>query len=366
MHLLFSNPHIVLIPHRISVVCSQFPPVRSGYARVAFEVDRGLEKLGHQVSVVTEGSGCRRTWNFPFLTEEGRKAIESSEAVVMIGPSPPFTEQAFRAARTSGIPVVYVTNAFVGISSYFDNILTRVIDGLYEKVAYRRRLNRSMFVFAQTEGFARYLHLKRTVTVSPYGIRHLPEVTPRVRKRRVLFVGQFRHYKGIRYLLDAAEIMRSNGDCPVIDIAGSGPLLNWMTKIVMKRGLSDIVNIIVSPDDEAIASLYATDRVFVLPSVSAESFGFVLLEAASRGMSIVTSDLPGLADVSRSLGGLVVPRRNADLLAEKIVEAMDSNAQTVADLTPFSWEKHVNLLEEAVDKAVGKMGGVVYAVPARR
>ncbi len=284
----------------------------------------------------------------------------------MIGPSPPFTEQAFKAARLSGIPVLYVTNAFVGLSSYVDNILTRIVDRLYERTAYRRRLNKSMFVFAQTEGFARYLKLKKSVTVSPYGVRYLPDATFKRRERRVLFVGQFRHYKGIRYLLDAAEIMKSSGDCPVFDIAGSGPLLDWMRNRIIKKNLADVVNIVVSPDDETIANLYARNRVFVLPSVSAESFGFVLLEAASRGMRIVTSDLPGLADVSRSLGGLVVPRRDASALAEKIVEVMDSDSEMVADLSPFSWEKNVGLLEQAVDKAVGNRGRAVNAVSARQ
>lgn len=355
----------MFIPHTVSVVCSQFPPVRTGYARVAVEVDRGLESLGHQVKIVTEGSGCRRVWNFPFLTEEGKKAIETSEAVIMIGPSPPFTEQAFRAAWLSGIPVIYVTNAFVGLSSYVDNFLTRMVDRLYEKTAYLNLLNRSRFVFAQTEGFARYLNLRKAVIVSPYGNRNLPEVTRRRRERRALFVGQFRHYKGIRYLLDAAEIMKSEGDCPIIDIAGSGPLLGWMRKRASRKGIQDVVNIIVSPDDETIADLYARDSVFVLPSISAESFGFVLLEAASRGMNIVTSDLPGLADVSRSLGGYSVPRRNAAALAKRIVEAVNLKVRIIPDMSSFSWERNVGLLEEAVESALDSGEGRVYAVPAQ-
>lgn len=284
----------------------------------------------------------------------------------MIGPSPPFTEQAFKAAWFSGIPVVYVTNAFVGLSSYVDNFLTRFIDKLYEKTTYRKRLNRSRFVFAQTEGYVHYLNLKRTVTVSPYGIRNLPEAIHKGRERRVLFVGQFRHYKGIRYLLEAAEIMKANGDCPIFDIAGSGPLLDWMKRRINRKGLLDVVNIIVSPDDETIANLYARDSVFVLPSVTAESFGFVLLEAASRGMSIVTSDLPGLADVSRSLGGQVVPRRDADALAEKIIEVMNSTVSILPDLSPFSWEKNLGLLERAIGSALNGGEEAVHAIPTQK
>lgn len=288
--------------------------------------------------------------------------IGSSEAVIIIGPSPPFTEQAFKVASQSGIPVLYVTNAFVGLSSYIDNFLTRAMDRFYEKTFYHRRLNGSRFVFAQTEGFARHLKLKRNVTVSPYGIRRLPEVTPTGRERRVLFVGQFRHYKGIRYLLEAARIMKSYGDCPTMDIAGSGPLLEWMRKWVSRNGLQDVVNVIVSPNDETIANLYVRDSVFVLPSVSAESFGFVLLEAASHGMRIVTSDLPGLADVSMSLGGHVVPRRNATALAERLLEVVNSDSRNEPDLSPFTWEKNVSLLEKAVNMAVMSGKGGIHDI----
>lgn len=336
--------------------------MRSGYARVAYEVHEGLKNFGHQVETVVEGSGCRRIWNFPFLTQEGKRTIESSEAVIIIGPSPPFTEQAFKVAKQSRLPVLYVTNAFVGISSYVDNLVTRAIDRVYEQLVYHRRLNKSRFVFAQTEGFARYLNLKKPVNVSPYGLRYLPSAYTKTKERSVLFVGQFRHYKGIRYLLEAAMIMKSMGECPLIDVAGSGPLLGWMRKKIEKNGLKELVNLHVAPDDKTLAELYATNRVFVLPSISAESFGFVLLEAASQGMSIVTSDLPGLADVSRSLGGEVVPRRNAEALAKKISEMMNSDLTRSPDLSPFTWEKNVGLLDSAVRTAVMSREGERYAL----
>ncbi len=354
----------ILINYRISVVCSQFPPITSGYAKVAYAIVKGLENLGNDVNIVTGSSGCKRVWNVPFLTNEGKRKIKSSEVAVIIGPSPPFTEQAFKVAYRKEIPVVYITNAFVGVSSYIDNILTRLTDSLYEKIIYKNHLNKSTFVFAQTDGFARHLNLKKTVLVAPYGTTTLPE-TPHIRKeRRVLFVGQFRHYKGIRFLLNAAKIMKTNGYPPKIDIAGSGPLLAWMRSKVKKYGLLDEVNIITSPDDATIAKLYARDSVFVLPSVSAESFGFVLLEAASHGMSIIATDLPGLADVARFLGGRVVQRGNASDLAEIIAETLNSGTHEVADLSSFNWERNIRILESAVDIAVTNKEDYFHAISA--
>ncbi|WP_229657516.1 glycosyltransferase family 4 protein [Thermogymnomonas acidicola] len=347
---------------RVSVACSQFPPTRSGYARVAYETDMGLERLGYDVSVVTENSGCRRIWNLPYLDGEGREIIRKSDVVVVIGPSPPFTEQVCRYAASHGIPVIYITNAFVGLASYLDNVLFRALDAIYERLFYRRMLERCRIVFAQTSSFARHLGLKRTVYVCPFGIRSLPKPPAMRREKRALFVGQFRDYKGIKVLLRAAREMKRSGTVVPIDIAGSGPRLEWMLKYIARNSL-DFVRVHVSPDDEELAALYALDSVFVLPSVSAESFGFVVVESASMGMKVVTSDLPGLEEVCRKVGGTVVRRRDPKALASAILRAVNDHVPTVVDISEFSWERNIQVLSNAITAVAREMGREVENVP---
>ncbi|MDP8242913.1 MAG: glycosyltransferase [Candidatus Hinthialibacter antarcticus] len=142
------------------------------------------------------------------------------------------------------------------------------------------------------------------------------ETQPEHAKPTLLFVGRLVGYKGLKYLIQAMKSLDAH-----LLIAGDGPLRGVLQTQVERAGLADRISFLGYVDDETKRSLYRAADVFVLPSVSAnEAFGYVLLEAMSEGLPVVTCDLPtGVSYVNQhQQTGLIVPPKNADALREAI------------------------------------------------
>jgi glycosyltransferase involved in cell wall biosynthesis len=81
-------------------------------------------------------------------------------------------------------------------------------------------------------------------------------------------------------------------------------------------------------DDRALAALYASIDVLVVPSVnSTESFGLVQIEAMTLGVPCVASDLPGIRHAVRTTGlGALFPAGDAAALARAVCDVLQRRA----------------------------------------
>lgn len=103
----------------------------------------------------------------------------------------------------------------------------------------------------------------------------------------VFFVGRHIQYKGLPYLIKAAEYVHS--DC-VIVIAGSGPLTNELKSSCK----SDKVHFIGRVSDDKLRQFHYAAKVFAFPSITKnEAFGVALAEAMYAGTPAVTFTIPG-------------------------------------------------------------------------
>ena len=110
----------------------------------------------------------------------------------------------------------------------------------------------------------------------------------------VLFVGRISPEKGIEVLIEAWSRARP-GNLELV-VVGDGPLRAKLE--------SDSVSGIrwvgrLAPAE--VATLMRASRALVFPSVWLETFGLVLVEAASAGLGILSSDLGGGAELARSI-----------------------------------------------------------------
>ncbi|WP_374485305.1 glycosyltransferase [Zoogloea sp.] len=117
-----------------------------------------------------------------------------------------------------------------------------------------------------------------------------------------LFVGVFRHYKGLPFLLDAVK-----GTGLQVAMAGEGPLWNGVAEQV--RGWPN-VHLLGRVSDEDKMALLSLCRGIVFPShLRAEAFGVFLIEAAMVGKPMISCDIGTGSSYVNVDGetGLVIP-----------------------------------------------------------
>lgn len=138
-------------------------------------------------------------------------------------------------------------------------------------------------------------------------------------KKIVFSLGRLVHYKGFRYLVEAARYLN---DSYVILIGGSGQLKDELQQEIDIFGLNDRVKLLGRVSDEELPAYYGACLVFCLSSVQkTEAFGIVQIEAMSCGKPVVATRIPqsGTAWVNaHGVSGLNVEPRNAKELAEAI------------------------------------------------
>jgi glycosyltransferase involved in cell wall biosynthesis len=141
--------------------------------------------------------------------------------------------------------------------------------------------------------------------------------------------------KGVREYVEAARIVRCRYPQAVFRLAGGldpnpagikeKELQSWVDSGAIEY-LGD-----VNPAQPVLAEC----RYYVLPSYYREGTPRSVLEAMATGRPIVTTDAPGCREtVENGVNGLLVPPRNAEALAEAMIqmlEAPDSEIQRMAD-----------------------------------
>lgn len=131
----------------------------------------------------------------------------------------------------------------------------------------------------------------------------------------VLFVGRHSEYKGLRYLIEAAELVHN--DC-VILIGGKGEL----TQQLKELNKADKVHFIGRIPDEELAAYYHAADIFAFPSITKnEAFGVVLAEAMYCYTPAITFTIEG-SGVNwvnlNGVSGIEVDNKNVVQLANAI------------------------------------------------
>lgn len=134
----------------------------------------------------------------------------------------------------------------------------------------------------------------------------------------ILFVGRFRHYKGLSTLIDAMKSVPA-----VLLLIGKGPLEAELKQQAVQTGIiSRIMFLGELSDDEVNAYFHACD-VFTLPATKrSEAFGIVQLEAMACGKPVVSTELgTGTSFVNcHGVTGLVVSPNDVLALSKALNE----------------------------------------------
>jgi glycosyltransferase involved in cell wall biosynthesis len=132
------------------------------------------------------------------------------------------------------------------------------------------------------------------VSIVPNGLYRHEFYEPRLAEDAAdfVYVGELRHLKGIDILLAALAAQRSVYPATAV-IVGSGPDENDFKKLAQKLGIEDMVSFAGSLPAR---TAFARGRCVVVPS-RAESFPYVVLEAAAAQMPLIATEVGGIPEI---------------------------------------------------------------------
>ena len=137
-----------------------------------------------------------------------------------------------------------------------------------------------------------------------------------------LFVGRVAHEKNIDYLLDVVDLARAWVPDILLVIAGEGPALPSLRRLVAERGLHTCVQFIGYLERQnELPACYAAADVFVFASRT-ETQGLVLLEAMAAGLPVVSLAEMGTVDILGVGRGAVVPEDNPYAFALAVADLL--------------------------------------------
>jgi glycosyltransferase involved in cell wall biosynthesis len=299
-------------PLRILVVAPEAPPVRSGVASVVGYLEEGLECRGHRIDVLAYPDVARlafgeiRLSSLVLKLPRLRRRIDNYDIVHIHGATPTVSDVAllFACRRRRHPVVIYTHHMDVVFGS--DNPLTRLYNSLH-----RRLSSRADAVVPTTRENLRLPDDSDRGGVIALGVDvdQFSTSGPKDPRFTVLFIGQFRPYKGVRVLLEAM----SHVPGARLLLAGHGPEEQAYRSLATALGLD--VEFHVDVDDQQLGQLYRRAHAVVLPAVSRrEAFGLVLVEGMAAGCVPIASNLPGVCEVV-GRAGFLFPRGDATRLA---------------------------------------------------
>ena len=158
---------------------------------------------------------------------------------------------------------------------------------------------------------------------------------------RLLFAGTLSGVKGIVLAIGAVHSLTKAGYDVTLDIAGKGPLRDFLLGEIDKLGLSKQVCLLGMLPREELMALYGQADLFVFPSLH-DSSGNVVLESLSRGLPVICLDLGGPKYYVTPQCGVIVSTLNRT--SKQVEQAL---AESIADLID-----QPNKLREMSDGAV--------------
>jgi glycosyltransferase involved in cell wall biosynthesis len=146
----------------------------------------------------------------------------------------------------------------------------------------------------------------------------------------ILFVSRLVRAKGVHDLLEAAALLRAEGESGFrLTLAGSARFSDEDVIGSIRSTDETWFRLITDPDDASLESLYRTSSVFALPSYH-EGYCLPVLEAFHAGCQVVTSDAGNLPAIGGGLGQ-VVATGDVQALAQALRRAIAATRASHGD-----------------------------------
>ena len=141
--------------------------------------------------------------------------------------------------------------------------------------------------------------------------------TPVTAATDIVFIGELRILKGVDLLLEA--MARLDGGSPVTaTIVGDGPDAGQFRDQAQRLGLT---NRVTFTGAMPAAAAFPLGRILVMPS-RAESFPYIVLEAAAAGIPLIATAVGGIPEIVAGTDTALVPPEDVAALSHAIASAL--------------------------------------------
>lgn len=163
----------------------------------------------------------------------------------------------------------------------------------------------------------------------------------------LLYVGRIVKAKGI---LNLVKSMSTMSEFVHLNIIGEGEEIDTVKKLSSEIHKSKNIHLLgVMTGDEILKIMHESD-VYINPSQYSEGLQISLLEAASFGLPIISTDIPGVADLlENNSDGIIIPDNSPETISNA-VRCLLNNASLAQKLGEksrqkveryFSWENTI-------------------------
>jgi glycosyltransferase involved in cell wall biosynthesis len=239
-----------------------------------------------------------------------------------------YSRLAARALKRAGLGVVSCYTPHGGSLHYASTSMAgRVYMQLERRLA--GATDALLFESAYAEG--RYVaQVGRPVCaarVIPNGLGPDDFAVPRVRDDAAdfLYVGELRRLKGVDVMLSALARVRQARAVSAI-VVGAGPDAAALEDETARLGLDNIVSF---RDPMPAREAFRLGHALVVPS-RAESFPYIVLEAAAAGLPMLATNVGGIPEIVSGTDTVLLPPEDVDALAQAMLEALADPAAAQA------------------------------------
>lgn len=215
---------------------------------------------------------------------------------------------------------------------------------MLHKMMLKYSLKKATYLFSTSQAMADEAHkyTDKNIEITPFGV-DLQMFTPAKRNRPYhvsedgrFIVGTVKSLLpkyGIDYLIEAVSLVkRKHPEIPIeLRIAGKGEYEKEYKKLAKIKGIDEITTWLGYVSQNNAAKEWANMDIAIIPStLESESFGVSAVEAQACGTPVIISDIPGLMEAtSPGKSSVVVPRNNAEAIAEAIVDLFQNNEKRI-------------------------------------
>jgi glycosyltransferase involved in cell wall biosynthesis len=189
-------------------------------------------------------------------------------------------------------------------------------------------------------------------------------VDPRYGPQMIFACRQLFPRKGIRFLIEAAALLKPRFPALHVVVAGDGFERPELIKLAESLGIADRVTFLGWVANSDLPPYYRAAAISVIPSLE-EGFGIPAAEAMGCETVVVASDAGGLPEVvEHGVTGLIVPRGDsraladamAALLADPLRRAQMGRAGRERALRLFDWDRTAAQFEQIYAKVMARTG----------